>query len=344
MTELPPSRRSLFRGRTCRSVAAGAIAAAVLTASAALPATADDQTVNLQGQPALTGLAADRNSSLFWVVTKTDASELTAYDAQGAAAGTMSFSDEVTDVQALSWRSGVLYIGDIGDPEGTRAAITVVRVVSPRVGQRQSQSFTFTYPDGAQDAAALMVSPRGNFYLVTRGKNPGIYRPSYRPAAGDSAPLQRVGDAPADVSDATFTADGQSMALRSPLGVTLINAFTYETVSRGPIEGWPPGESITTGLQGSPLMVGVAGQKSHLLPMVLPPGISSETPPAPTPTPTPTPSPKPSQSASSAVPSSVSTKAPSVWSSQTSGTVLSLGIALLVAVLAGAVTLIGRRH
>ncbi|CAI9400959.1 hypothetical protein [Aestuariimicrobium sp. T2.26MG-19.2B] len=340
-----PDRR--LTTRVTRRLVHAAVAGALLASSqvmGVLPAGADDGVLKLEGTPALTGLAGDAERSVFWMVSNPTANEVTAVGETGATVSTVSWpAPKVTDVQALAWRDGVLYVGDIGDREATRSSIQVLRIAEPRGGSRNPQVFTLTYPDGAHDAAALLVSPKGNLYVVTRGQGPGIYRPAQQPTAGTTVALRRVGSAPADVSDGTFTADGQQMALRSPLGVTLVNAYTFATVARGPIEGWPAGESITTGIAGAPLMVGDTGSPSTVVPMSLPTGISTATPPAPTPTPSASATPS-SGSSQSPQPSVQPTKAPSIWQSQTSGTVLAIGIALVVAILAGAVTLIGRRR
>lgn len=334
---------------------AGALLGTVIAAGAvATPAFADDAAFDVAGvssadpTEALTGLAADGERSLFWAVTDATANQVTAFDQTGTSAGALTWASvKVSSVQALAWRDSVLYVGDIGDAQKNRTSIRVLRFAEPRPGARTPQVFTFTYPDGAHDAAALMISPRGNLYLVTRGADPGIYRPAQQPVNGATVALERVGSAPENVSDGVFTSDGQQMALRSPLGVTLINAFTLATTARGPIEGWPEGESLTTGLAGSPLMVSdVSSSAVRVAPMALPQGISTATPPAPTPSASATSTPGSSSSAasSSANPSAAATEPPSVWQSQTSGTLLTIGLAFLVAVLAGAATLISRRR
>lgn len=321
----------------------------------AAPALADDtafDVADISGtdpRTSMTGLAADGERTWFWVTTDSTANQVIAVDNTGRTAATLTWSSvKVTDVQALAWRDSYLYVADIGDRTAARESIQVLRIGEPRAGERTPRVFTLTYPDGAHDAAAFTVSPRGNLYVITRGKNPGIYRPVSRPTAGATVALRRVGDAPEGVSDAVFTTDGQQLALRSPLGVTLINAFTFATTARGPIDGWPAGEALTTGIDGSPLMVGTLGSDgAKVVPMTLPQGLSSATPPAPTPTPTPTPTAgrTPSAAGSSAAnPTATATTAPSVWESQTSGTLLAVGIAFVVAVLAGALTLVSCRR
>jgi hypothetical protein len=340
-----PARRVTPRlaRRLAHAAAAGALLASFQLIGV-VPAGADDGVLELEGTPALTGLAGDAERSVFWMVSNPTDNQVTAVGETGATVSTVTWpAPKVADVQALAWRDGVLYVGDIGDPQATRDSIQVLRIAEPRGGSRNPQVFTLTYPDGAHDAAALMVSPKGNLYIVTRGQNPGVYRPAQKPTAGSTVAMQRVGEAPADVSDGTFTADGQQLALRSPLGVTLVNAYTFATVARGPIDGWPAGESITTGIAGAPLMVGVTGSPSTVVPMSLPTGISTATPPAPTPSSSVSATPSASSS-QAAQPSAQPTKAPNIWQSQTSGTVLAIGIALVVAILAGAVTLIGRRR
>lgn len=65
-----------------------------------------------------------------------------------------------------------LYVADTGDNLHTRSRVQVIRVVEPqalRSSPLVGESFTFTYPDGAHDAEAILVDPRtAEVYVVTK--------------------------------------------------------------------------------------------------------------------------------------------------------------------------------
>jgi len=65
-----------------------------------------------------------------------------------------------------------LYVGDIGDNLAARSAIVVYRLPEPRVLGRApsatapAEALTLSYPDGPQDAEALLVDPSSGALLV----------------------------------------------------------------------------------------------------------------------------------------------------------------------------------
>lgn len=299
---------------------------------------AEDEDITPQQTLAMTGLAPDVNLSVYWAVEDPSSSTLVALDAQGEVAGKLTLDTEVTDVQALSSNDGALFVGDIGDKQGNRDIIYVFRVGEPIFGELAPRRLQLVYEDGPQDAAAMMVSPKGNLYIVTRGSSPGLYRAQGSLTAGRQIPLVRLADAPANVTDATFLLDGERMALRTTTGLVILNAFTFKAVASGPIEGQPSADALSLGLQGLALMSGNGGNQPKILATKIPVGFTTATP-------------KPSTSASksadpsaSASASTGSTAAPqSTPASRTQGTLLALLGAAALAIVAGLVTGLARK-
>lgn len=339
-------RRPLFR-----AVVAALIGMLALTLSP-LAARADDQPIQVKQKLALTGVAADADRGLFWGTSSPTTGEVVAIRPDGTVARTVTFSAEVSSLQALAYRGGRLYVGDLGAAKG-RSTIQIFRLGGLNAGEQQVLTYTLRYPDGSHDAAAMALSPKGNFYIITRGENPGIYRAA-PPVAGGTVGMTRVADAPAGVTDGVFTADGQQMALRAGDLVHLVDAYTFKAVAAGPVPEQTVGEAIGRGLDGSALMVGNGGDTAALVPMALPQGFTTPTPkPSPTPSAKPStpaasgsakPSAKPSASGStSAAPSGEDSSDPkNIFTSQSKGTWIALGSAAGVAVVAGLLTLIRR--
>lgn len=328
------------RRRLPRSLVAAAVALPAL-ALAVLPVTAQGDDFTVSGQMAMTGLAADTARDVYWGTTSPNVSELVALDATGKVSMKMTFAQPVTDVQAVSCRGGAVYVGDIGDAQKQRESIQVLRIASPGDGQRKASVYTFTYPDGPQDAAAMMVSPKGNIYIATRGDNPGLYRPSRTPYNGAEITLRRVADIPAGVTDGTFLADGARIALRGEAGVHVIDAYSFDAIALGQVPGQVPGDALTLSLDSRELMAGQGGAQPSVVAMPIPTGFQSATPKPSTPKPSVSKS-APATAAAS-TPSAVSTKPPSIFSGENRNTFVAIGIAGVVAVLAGLSTLIGRR-
>ncbi len=208
--------------------------------------------------------------------------------------------------------------------EASRDFVTVYRMM-PADGRQSYRAWDFDYPDGARDAAAMLVSGQGRIYVITRGDDPGIYRsPSLDPSRTDVNTLVRAADAPEGVTDAVFLDDGFTMAVRHAGGVDLIDAYTWETTAQSVYVGDLPEEAITTDGQGRLLL----GSRSEIREEDVPDGVVTMTP---TPEAIPSPTPSPSPSATTVVVDEVV----EVEGPSRRGTALALLGAVAVSVLAG---------
>ena len=129
--------------------------------------------------------------------------------------GAMQCSVSVDNAQAVDWediamgpgpKRGVpyLYVADIGDNRAVRENITVYRFAEPRVDGRSkrqtvgAETFTFTYPDGARDAEALIIDPlTSDLYIVTkREQRSRVYMASAPLEPGSTQELTFVTELP----------------------------------------------------------------------------------------------------------------------------------------------------
>jgi len=126
------------------------------------------------------GIAASRGyRNVYWVHNDSGGGpEIFCVKANGISCGTVTISE----ADAIDWEDiaagpdGTLYIGDIGDNQGTRDSVDVYRVTeSEPPGTDRSATWSvdghprFRYPGGSFDAEALMVHPQtGAIYIVTK--------------------------------------------------------------------------------------------------------------------------------------------------------------------------------
>jgi hypothetical protein len=120
--------------------------------------------------------------------------------------GTVGRKVRLTGAQVTDWEdiaigpcaSGkCLYVADIGDNGAARSSITIYRAPEPDAGATATSKVEVLhakYPDGAQDAEALLVLPTGNMFIVTKGETgpAAIYRFPSEFKNGASVTLQRV--------------------------------------------------------------------------------------------------------------------------------------------------------
>jgi hypothetical protein len=131
-----------------------------------------------------------------------------------------------TDWEDVAAGPTALYVGDIGDNDAQRPGITVYRVPEPKVKGRpavtvSARALPLTYPDGAHDAEALLVSPKnGALFVVTKdfSGRAGVYA-----ARSGVRTLRRVarialggGEA---VTAGDVSADGRTIVVRSYFSV-----------------------------------------------------------------------------------------------------------------------------
>ena len=280
------------------------------------------------------GLARDPAGNLYWTANNSGAGGV-AYGltSKGKVRGSLTFRAQPTDVEAVAVHSDRLYVADIGDNKANRKNITVYYLNHPRAtGLTVAyHSWDLEYPDGAHDAETLLVNGSGRMFIITKGAKGGIYEAPKSPSRKKVNQLARVGDAPALVTDGTFLPDGKSIALLSHTAVTVIDAKTYATVASGPIPDQPQAESLTVSLDEKSLLVGSKGRKSKVYAMAVP-GAAS-------------PSASPTGSSGgddqNNVPEDVTSTTPGL---RNAGTLLAVGLAGFVALVAGVVVATVRKR
>lgn len=186
-------------------------------------------------------------------------------------------------------RDGTLWIADIGDNNRSRPTVALWRLAK---GDRSPVLYRLSYPDGAHDAEALLLSGDGTPVIVT--KDPGralLYQPAGAPRAGGTVPLREVGafDLPASgtsnpysfaghlvVTGGANAPDGTRVVLRTyadayefPVaGGDVVRAIATGTPRVVPLPGEPQGESITYDRDGVSLLT-VSEQATAAQPVVI---------------------------------------------------------------------------
>jgi hypothetical protein len=234
------------------------------------------------------GIAASRrNAGTFWAINDSGQPVIYAIDAQGTVTGRVRLAgarlDDWEAVAVGACGSGsCLYVGDIGDNDGTRKQITIYRVPEPAVGEdmtAQAEMFHATYPDGPQDAESLLLTPDGSLYVVTKGVKGSValYRFPRDLRPGSSVQLQRV--AKPREPDKSPNSDRITDAAASPQGDWIVlrtnRALTFHHPKELMAGNWrpahvvdladldePQGEGVTFAADGTLVVVGEGGGNS----------------------------------------------------------------------------------
>lgn len=300
----------------------------LLLGGSVVPALADDIDLGDDVPAPITGIAWDSETGETLLVN--ESGEISAVSLDAGDVRLVPFDGSAESVQGLALFEGLLHVADIGDPESSRDFITVFRV-DPASDITDYRAWDFQYEGGPRDAAAMAVSGKGRFYIVTTGDDPGIYRAELDPSRTGMNRMTRAADAPVGVTDAVFLADGSTLLLRTAAGVELLDAYSWESTATTTYVGGEDGESATIFGDGRMLV----GDATFLRDEPLPQGSTTVTP-GPAPEPTPSPSPSPSVEASPAA------TAPEPAPVSRRGTMFALLGGALVAVLAGVVVFVVR--
>lgn len=190
------------------------------------------------------GLVASRTSpGSYW--THNDAGNaplIYSFDSKGRSRGVW----RVTGATSYDWEdlaagpgpkpdTNYLYIGDIGDNDGTRSELVIYRIPEPQIpsgnavstaehpaATETAEAIRLRYPDGKHDCEALLVHPRtGRIYLVIKEKSakPGIYAADAPAVSGEVITLARIGDvdmsghSEAVINGGAISPDGQRAVL-----------------------------------------------------------------------------------------------------------------------------------
>ena len=331
-----------------RGVALAGIGLALALGLAAPAAAAPGDVITIT-EPLLTdtgALAADFNRGIYWTApAHPETGTVYALGADGELAGEVHFDATPATVEGMAVFNGLLYLGDVGDPHASRPAVRVLRREALDLGPHAVYSeWTLHYPDGPQDAKTFMVSPRGNFWIVTYGA-PGKLYYAQAPAGGYvDLYLELVAEVPSYVTDGTFI-DGSTAVLRTYNGAYTIDMTTYAVTAAAELPAQPRGESVTQALDGAGLLVGSADD-DRLLGVSMPTGWVDlpVVPSAPGPLPTPSAEPSPTEEPTTAPPPATEAPTPTgggnplesrkVW--------LATGIAALASLIAAGAAYFGR--
>jgi hypothetical protein len=244
--------------------------------------------VRIAQLPEASGVAISRRSpGRLWAHNDSRA-ELLALDANGSVTGRVRLSGikiedwEATAAGPCPGGGSCLYIGDIGDNQAKRKQITVYRVPEPLAGGSVDVKDTFhaTYPDGAQDAEALLVAPNGGLFIVTKGETGGValYRFPKDLRPGATHQLERVGKPRASgklsdaerITDGVVSPDGAWVLLRTkhslmfhPASDFFAGKWTEAARLDLKTTGEAQGEGVAMAADGTVYLTGEGGGKSQ---------------------------------------------------------------------------------
>jgi hypothetical protein len=239
--------------------------------------------------PEGSGVAVSKRSpDRLWSHNDSGAPELIALDTKGTVVGRVRVPGaNVEDWEAIAVgpcpSGNCIYVADIGDNDAERRNITIYRVPEPPGDSGSAGGadvIRAMYPDGAQNAEALLVTPKGEILIVTKGDTGpvALYRVPAEATPGGTVTLQPVGKprqsgktAGGDrVTDGAISPSGAMVALRTNSALYLyrtedLMSGNWQETARVSLKGIgePQGEGLAYGDEKTFYLVGEGGGKSR---------------------------------------------------------------------------------
>jgi hypothetical protein len=211
-------------------------------------------------------VASQLNPGVLWVMEDSGASPmLTALDTSGNTLGTL----DIVGVENKDWEdlalgvcgsSTCLWIGEFGDNGWSRDQVAIIRLIEPDLEgasgfQLSSASTTqlFTYPEGPQDAEALVIDLEGNPIVLTKRGDASsrLYRVPMEGVAATEAvlvatiPTGATGGLSTSTTAADLWPDGTRLLVRGYFSTLELDLLGLELEAAGQA----PAKEIRTGVE-----------------------------------------------------------------------------------------------
>ncbi|MEN3608722.1 hypothetical protein AAH979_04170 [Plantactinospora sp. ZYX-F-223] len=251
----------------------GQVAAGIRAAAGTPVCTVDDKRL-----PEVSGLAATEDG----YVVVNDSSDVENrrriffLDRDCAVTRSVRYPSPPRDTEDLTRApDGTIWIGDIGDNDRVRETVALWKLAP---GAQSPVLHRVSYPDGAHDAEALLLSGDGTPIIVTKDSGtPGLYTPARALRAGQTTPLRKAGQFTLPrsstsnpfsifgrqlVTGGAVAPDGRRVVLRTyadalEFDVTdgdVVRAVTGGTPRVVPLPDEPQGETVTYAPDGTALL------------------------------------------------------------------------------------------
>jgi hypothetical protein len=276
------------------------------------------------------GLATDVDHSMYWTANAAAAktTNVFAVNGQGKVLAALSYQRATPGPLAVAYDANRIFVLD----KGTAAtALRVSYLTLSRVivdGSVGYKSWDFTLPEAGQTAAALIVAPNTQLYVVAQSGR--VYKAPATLATSGANKLTKVSDGTGPVTSGYYDTRQSRVVLRSATSVLVLDPATFATTSTVAAPAQAGGRGVAPSLDGESYLLTAGGAGSAVL------AVSPATP---------SPTPGPSTEASSSTPAT-STSAVAVsdtgTKASTTGMLVAFGSAAVLALVAAGVALVRR--
>ncbi len=174
------------------------------------------------------------------------------------------------DTEALALRDGTLWVADTGDNFLQRSDSALYAIDEPGPGDHTvvPRRYPVTYEGGPQNVEAIAVPPKsGRILLLSKLSVGGVVHrlPAKLRENGANVATATSLATPAFTSDATYTADGRHVLVRSYTAAEVRDAKTWDLIRTDVLPDQQLGETIALEDSERSYLIGSEGLNSTLL-------------------------------------------------------------------------------
>jgi hypothetical protein len=273
------------------------------------------------------GLAADLDHTMYWTANAAAAktTNVFAVSGQGKVLAAISYQRATLGPLAVAYDANRVFVLDKGTA-ATALRVSYLTLSSVIVdGSLGYKSWDFTLPETGQTAAALIVAPNTQLYVVAQSGR--VYKAPATLATSGVNKLTKVSDGTGAVTSGYYDTRQSRVVLRSATSILMVDTATFATTATVPAPAQAGGRGVAPALDGTSYLLIAGGSGS---------GVLAVAPPTPSPTPDPSAASSPEASTSGVPVSDAGTRA------STTGMLVAFGAAALLAVVATGVALLRR--
>lgn len=174
------------------------------------------------------------------------------------------------DTEALALRDGTLWVADTGDNFAQRDDAALYALDEPGPGKHTvvPRRYAVTYEDGPQNIEAIAVPPKsGRILLMSKLSTGGLVHrlPAKLREKGANVATPTSRKTPDFTTDATYTADGRHVLVRSYTVAEVRDAETWDLVRTDVLPDQQLGETIALEDSERSYLIGSEGLNSTLV-------------------------------------------------------------------------------
>lgn len=212
------------------------------------------------------GMATDTDHNMYWTTNAAAAKTSTtvyAVGSEGKVLAAISYLRATTGPLAVAYDANRVFVLDKGTA-ATAVRVSYITLSSVIVdGTVSYKSWDLTFPEAGQTAAALIVAPNTQLYVVAQTGR--VYKAPATLATSGTNKLTKVSDGAGAVTGGYYDKRQKSVVLRTATSIVVADPTTFATVSTVPAPAQTGGRGVAAAIDGASYLLTANGNGNAVL-------------------------------------------------------------------------------